>query len=164
MALFGTFRTFIEVEDYENTISEERTYPEDLLPDDPDYDKRGTTEIVEVPTIVKEVKETYENVYALIRIIAIHTTDCDYIDDINSLPENDEDRQSKGYYCFVRFNLYESEEARKQSFTQTILEHDFEELLYIQDINDEFVNANGLFAWAYEQLVTLPQCELMENV
>ena len=35
---------------------------------------------------------------------------------------------------------------------------------HITDVNDEQVNANGLFAWAYEQLATLPQCEEMENV
>lgn len=164
MALFGTFKTFREVEDWDNTTLEERTYPEDLSPDDPNYEKRGTTETVEVPAIVKEVVDTYENVYALIRIIAIHTSDCDYIDDLSTLPQTDEERQSKQYYCFVRFNLYESEEARKQSFSQTVLEHDFEELLHITDVNDESVNANGLFAWAYEQLATLPQCEEMENV
>ena len=46
----------------------------------------------------------------------------------------------------------------------SVLEYDFEELLQIQDIDDEAINADGLYAWCYEQLATLPQCEEMENV
>jgi hypothetical protein len=161
MALFGNFKIIEKQEDWDNTTFEERFFPEELGPEDPDYDKRGQTLTVEVPGQKEVVVQSYENVYALIRIVALHTMDCDRP---NGLSDIDTYNEDKSYYAFVRFNLYNSEEDRRIAFSQPIVEHDFEELLHIHNINDEAINANGLYAWCYEQLATLPQCEEMENV
>lgn len=161
MALFGNFKIIEKQEDWDNTTFEERTYPEDLEEGEEGYEDRGKTVTVEIPAEKIVTVETYENVYALIRIVALHTMDVDRLDGLSDLDDYNAD---KSYYAFVRFNLYNSEEDRRISWSNPVLEYDFEELLQIQDIDDEQINANGLYAWCYEQLATLPQCEEMENI
>jgi hypothetical protein len=62
MALTGNFTKIWYTQSETDFIDLDVTYPSDLPSDDPDYDKRGTTETIQVPENVKNTQE-YQNVY-----------------------------------------------------------------------------------------------------
>ena len=70
MALIGNYKhyTYTYSETETETISV--TYPEVLPEGDPNYEKRGTTENLEVPIQVENITE-YENIYLVISAITL---------------------------------------------------------------------------------------------
>lgn len=107
MALQGTFRDFIYTNHPTNTVTKTITYPEQMLEDDPDYDKRGTSEEVTVPETVEEIVE-HENVYVVIQGTSV------------SVLSNNEDNKLVDLSCVYR--VYTSKEDAKSNWEDYLFE------------------------------------------
>jgi hypothetical protein len=96
MALQGTYIHYT-FEDHPTELEDITiTYPSDLSEDHPDYDKRGTSEVVSIPVQV-EVSTTYENCYIMVGSASLY-----------ALVMQPTKVMELGYL----WRIYESEEAR----------------------------------------------------
>lgn len=109
MALTGNFTKiwFTPSEDF--FIDVEMTYPEDMPEDDPNYDKRGTTEIIQVPQNDKHTQD-YENVYLVLDWCFHYKFNID--SEGNTLLD-------------FGYRIYESKEARDNDTESYIMAGDF---------------------------------------
>ena len=108
MALEGTYKKFQYTDHPTNTVVQTITYPEQMLEDDPDYDKRGTSEEVTVPETVETVI-LHENAYVAVQgtsiSVLINTTDIKSVD-LSSV-----------------FRVYSSKEAAKENWDNYLFEN-----------------------------------------
>lgn len=70
MALTGNYTHFTYVES-DQTDEVTVTYPDNLPIEDPNYDKKGTTETISVPRIIEQ-ENLYENIYLIVRAASLH--------------------------------------------------------------------------------------------
>lgn len=73
MALTGSYYSYTYSDHPTDTLTATASYPADLPEGHPDYDKRGTSEIVTTPVQVENAVET-EGVYCLITACTINQT------------------------------------------------------------------------------------------
>lgn len=104
MALTGTWVKYSQIADPDNNVTQSITYPIDLLEDDPNYEKRGTTEEIVIPG-VEEVTEEFENVYVIVTA-ASHW-------------RNWEDNSNEWELNFV-YSIYNSLEERNENLNSFI--------------------------------------------
>lgn len=136
MALVGNYKKFTYTESETDTESVSITYPADLPENDPNYDKRGTTETIEVP-VMESSEEIIENVY----LVVMGT----------SLEKN----QNSGYNFTYAYRYYANEEDRNQDINS----HLFTSNGFFS-WNGEGTNLIDL---AYEDLKTKPECANLIN-
>jgi len=95
------------------------TYPDEMDVNDPNYDKKGTSETIQVPKEIYKSNE-YTNVYLYVKSIQMHT-----------LTINGEKKESVHYH----FAGYESKEARDAD-NEDFLFFDGDQLInYNHDVN-----------------------------
>lgn len=90
--------------------SQSITYPADLSEADPNYSKRGTTENILVPDLESYVSASYNNVYVTLGMVGIHYE--------GYMAENPRHR------VHVQYNVYESQDARNNDFSNPLLKDD----------------------------------------
>lgn len=139
MALKGDI-TWTTVE-YSETETQDLiiTYPDEMNENDPQYDKRGTTETVQVPKEIY-ISNSYTDVYLYVKSIQMHTF------------VNDGKKTEQVHYHFA---AYESEESRNA---------DNENFLFFsgaQLVNYD-TNAN-LWSQCYDQLKLRDDIKDLEN-
>ena len=150
MALTGSFTIYTTELDLDNGISQSITYPSDLPEEDPNYGKRGTTEVV-INYDTKQVVDTvYTSSYVVVDTAAIHLDD-------NSGAEDGVDNT---YYINIRYKAYSDINHRKTNFTNPLLEKDVVKMFHV-NINDTELNNKNLLAYAYD---LVKQEEGMENL
>lgn len=150
MALTGSVTIYTQSPDLDNGVSQSVTYPSDLPSDDPNYDKRGTTESTIFYPPKNVVDTVYTSSYVVVDTAAIHLDD-------NS---GDEDDDTNTYYLNVRYKVYSDLNHRRTDFLNPLLEQDIKKMFHV-DINDTELNNKNLIAYAYN-LVT--QEDGMENL
>ena len=108
MALKGTYKVFTYTNHPTDTVVQTITYPQEMLEDDPDYDKRGTSEEITVPEIVETVT-LHENVFVAVQgtsiSVLVNTPDIKSVD-LSSV-----------------YRVYSSEEAAKENWDDYLFEN-----------------------------------------
>lgn len=135
MALSGNFTRVTYLPSSE-TSSVNITYPAELPESDPNYDKRGTTELTTGYATVKSTTD-YSNIYLAVRSIVVNATD------VNTDP----DTMGKLIKYETNYRVYESEATRRA---------DQNDYLFQDFTHDITYNASqDLFDQAYTHLKSL---------
>ena len=148
MALTGSFYTFSTSEHPTETVSYTASYPAQLPEEDPNYEKRGTEEIVTEPLIVETAHE-HEGHYAVIKVATIH----------NHWWEDNEGGKYVG--SNILYNVYSSSEDRKSAPHNPSIG----DAINMVEFNYEYTNpeSRSLMDWAYDVLKTQPAFISMSN-
>ncbi len=120
-------------------------YPTDLSEDHPDYDKRGTTEVVIGKTEVITEK-TYDNVYVNINQVTVN----------RMFMINEEGNDIKYYDMQYTYWVYESREEYLENPQNYIWMH--------ATVNEKYEGDHGnMFEYAYNQLKKKPGFEYLQD-
>ena len=120
-------------------------YPADLAEDHPDYDKRGTTEVVIGKTEVITEK-TYDNVYVNINQVTVN----------RMFMTNEEGNDIKYYDMQYTYWVYESREEYLKNPKNYIWMH--------ATVNEKYEGDHGnMFEYAYNQLKKKPGFEYLQD-
>ena len=120
-------------------------YPADLAEDHPDYDKRGTTEVVIGKTEVMTEK-TYDNVYVNINQVTVN----------RMFMINEEGNDIKYYDMQYTYWVYESREEYLKNPKNYIWMH--------ATVNEKYEGDHGnMFEYAYNQLKKKPGFEYLQD-
>tara|TARA_R110002020_G_scaffold266129_1_gene481000 strand:- start:2288 stop:2731 length:444 start_codon:yes stop_codon:yes gene_type:complete len=120
-------------------------YPADLAEDHPDYDKRGTTEVVIGKTEVITEK-TYDNVYVNINQVTVN----------RMFMINEEGNDIKYYDMQYTYWVYESREEYLKNPKNYIWMH--------ATVNEKYEGDHGnMFEYAYNQLKKKPGFEYLQD-
>lgn len=133
MALKGTFHHWANHTDEFTTQTVEITHPNDLPEDDPNYEKRGTTEQIEAQNPVLTAVD-YENTYANISQVTVN----------RRLIHNPENELVKIYEIQYTIYVFESK-AQYNEGLHPIYQHPIHNELYEGD-------HNNIFEYAYNSL------------
>ena len=133
MAIIGTFHHWANHTDEFTTQIIEVTYPNDLPEDDPDYDKRGTTEQVEAQNPVMTAVH-YPGAYANISQITVN----------RKFVYNEENDLIKIYEIQYTIFVYSSKDSYEDGVPE-IYRHPIYNELYEGD-------HNNIFEYAYNSL------------
>lgn len=131
MGLTGSWTRHWTEEDTGNIISSSITYPAVMTEDDPNYDKRGTTEVVLV-TGSLALSQSYEGVYVNIQSINLY---------------KNVDGPSDGQINFeYTYNIYGNEASKSADVSNTLYSD--------VGINSEYdkISSTEIYARAYELL------------
>ena len=120
-------------------------YPADLTEDHPNYDKRGTTEVVMGKTEVITEK-TYDNVYVNINQVTVN----------RMFMINEEGNDIKYYDMQYTYWVYESREEYLENPKNYIWMH--------ATVNEKYEGDHGnMFEYAYNQLKKKPGFEYLQD-
>lgn len=120
-------------------------YPADLPEDHPNYDKRGTTEVVIGKTEVITEK-TYDNVYVNINQVTVN----------RMFMVNEEGNDVKYYDMQYTYWVYESREEYLENPKNYIWMH--------ATVNEKYEGDHGnMFEYAYNQLKKKPGFEYLQD-
>jgi len=120
-------------------------YPADLPEDHPNYDKRGTTEVVIGKTEVITEK-TYDNVYVNINQVTVN----------RMFMLNEEEEHIKYYDMQYTYWVYESREEYLENPKNYIWMH--------ATVNEKYEGDHGnMFEYAYNQLKKKPGFEYLQD-
>ena len=146
MALRGTVRFYNIVDDEDNPRVEEVCYPEQMAPEDPNYEKRGTC-VEETMYDRKEVLEREEeDVYVLIKMCALHLEDFDYSQDETF------EKSYKHWNVMYRVQLYLTPDDRVLNVHNYFMNID-SDFIHIEDLGqDHAINTTNLLAYCYDHL------------
>ena len=145
MALIGKLINYYNHTD--EFIDQEITldYPADLAEDNPDYDKRGTTEVVIGKTEVITEK-TYDNVYVNINQVTVN----------RMFMTNEEGNDIKYYDMQYTYWVYESREEYLENPKNYIWMH--------ATVNEKYEGDHSkMFEYAYNQLKKKPGFEYLQD-
>lgn len=134
MALTGTYihKEIVpsETEFQELTV----TYPEELPEDSPEYEKRGTTETIQVP--LPEEKETiFEDIYLIVRAASLH--------------QRVGDDGVKSNYVSMLVSIYDNENHKNTDFMNDTFHDVLDEV--VEDVST-IKDYDSVIAWSYNML------------
>ena len=144
MALTGNFDYIIDVPSETDFVSSSVSYPANLDEDHPNYEQRGTTEVVLIPTQTTQTT-SYSNIYLIINSISIET----------SLAADEDGNFANERNAHLNIRIYDSE-AAKNSNPET----------FQADYNYIYENINhvgNLYELSYEYLKTQNGFENLTN-
>jgi hypothetical protein len=153
MALIGTHKVYQIVEHETETNDITISYPSDLEPSHPDYDKRGTEEVLTVPVLNTELVATHSNRYLF--IVGASLQKISVIEDI-------EGNKIAPIELNFTYRIYASKEDR---FADE--ENNYENALFSDStscpFNPETDIEGNLFSHIYSYLKTLDSFNEMVN-
>ena len=146
MALKGTYK----IGNYQSGPFRKRevTIPEDFSDEtSPFYEKRGQTITLNESSPEWVTTDTIENVYIVIKAIAIH------LEDVVYQPEEIEETYGKKYRVNIMYYIFQNEDDRKLDFNTFHMMDDASEMIYLDSLEQLMPNP---IAWAYNYVKTLP--------
>jgi hypothetical protein len=142
MALSGNYIHITYTENETDLVPTSVTYPTNLLEDDEDYNKRGTTEEILLPALI-EVPITYNNCYIIVKAASVHI--------VNQFVDN------KSYSINAIYRVYNNKEEKAQDYEEGYLKEITESFNWDWDIN------SNPFEAAYSYFKTLKGAENLIN-